>query len=103
MTEPALAADRTAARQQLQTLQTALDQLRGPQSSGMTAQAFSQLARAQTALLRALPPRFDEVLDDLLNRLESSALFTEESCSFSASGLMDSLQLWLDKAQQKLA
>jgi hypothetical protein len=37
-----------------------------------------------------------------LDRLESSALFSEESCSFSHSELLDSLNLWLDKAEQKL-
>jgi hypothetical protein len=38
----------------------------------------------------------------LLNRLESSALFTDESCSFSRHDLLDSFQLWLDKAGQTL-
>lgn len=61
---------------------------------------FSHTARAQTALLAALPPRYAEVLHNLLDRLESSALFAEESCSFSQQDLLDSLQLWLDKARQ---
>ncbi len=38
----------------------------------------------------------------LLNRLESSALFSDESCSFSRHDLLDSVQLWLDKAGQTL-
>ena len=59
---------------------------------------FSALATQQGDLLAALPPRFEEVLMQLLNRLESSALFTEESCSFSRNDLLDSLQMWLDKA-----
>jgi hypothetical protein len=42
------------------------------------------------------------VLHALLDRLESSALFAEESCSFSQTDLLDSLQLWLDKAQLQL-
>jgi len=29
-------------------------------------------------------------------------LFSEESCSFSQSELLDSLSLWLDKAQRLL-
>jgi hypothetical protein len=42
------------------------------------------------------------VLLQLLDRLESSALFTEESCSFSQSDLLGSLQMWLDKARGQL-
>ena len=61
----------------------------------------TQLAALQSALA-ALPTRYSNVLLDLLDRLESSALFTEESCSFSRSGLLDSLQVWADKAQAVL-
>ena len=42
-----------------------------------TAAALSTLARQQTTLLAALPPRYSEVLLNLLDRLESSALFSE--------------------------
>ena len=42
------------------------------------------------------------MLSDLLDSLESSALFTEESCSFSQRELHDSLGLWLDKARAQL-
>ncbi len=63
---------------------------------------FSTLGRSEAALLRSLPPRYGEVLTGLLDRLESSALFSEESCSFSQSELFDSLQMWLDKAQGQL-
>ena len=45
-----------------------------------TAATLSTLARQQTTLLAALPPRYSEVLLNLLDRLESSALFSEESC-----------------------
>jgi hypothetical protein len=38
----------------------------------------------------------------LLDRLESSALFSEESCSFSQSALLDNLDMWLQKAGEKL-
>jgi hypothetical protein len=38
----------------------------------------------------------------LLDRLESSALFSEESCSFSHGDLLDSLALWMDKAELRL-
>jgi hypothetical protein len=43
--------------------------------------------------LQALPPRYGEVLLNLLDRLESSALFTEESCSFSQKDLLDNLRM----------
>lgn len=85
---------------QLQTMQGALVKLRG---HDISASAFAELAQAQQALLAALPQRFPDVLLQLLSRLESSALFTEESCSFSRQDLLDSLQLWLDKAGLTLA
>ncbi|MFC5519593.1 hypothetical protein [Polaromonas jejuensis] len=84
---------------QLARMQDALQQLR---ADTLTVAAFSQLAQSQPALEATLPPRFHEVLMQLLDRLESSALFTEESCSFSRKDLLDSLQLWLDKAQLQL-
>jgi hypothetical protein len=64
-----------------------------------TAAALSALARQQTALLAALPPRYGEVLLNLLDRLESSALFSEESCSFSQKDLVANLGMWVEKAR----
>jgi hypothetical protein len=87
------------AHQQLEALQEALGALA---ESSVTAASFSALAEKQVTLLAALPPRYAEVLTQLLTRLESSALFTEESCSFSHKDLVDSLQLWLDKARALL-
>jgi hypothetical protein len=87
------------AQDQLDTLQAALRKLR---DDTLGVAAFSQLAMQQDKLAAALPERFNEVLSQLLNRLESSALFTEESCSFSQKELLDSLQLWLDKAGLQL-
>ncbi|GAB3500986.1 hypothetical protein GCM10027399_27710 [Curvibacter fontanus] len=83
----------------LAPLQAEFDALR---AGRRRATEFSRQARAHTALLAALPPRYTEVLLGLLDRLESSALFAEESCSFSQQDLLDSLQLWLDKAAQQL-
>lgn len=57
--------------------------------------------RLEAALL-PLPERYGEVLNGLLDRMESSALFTEESCSFSQKDQLDALRLWLDKARQQL-
>lgn len=89
----------TEANAQLQGLTEALHALR---ADSMRPQAFASLARSQTALLQALPPRYSEVLNHLLDRLESSALFSEESCSFSQRDLLDSLQQWCEQAQAKL-
>lgn len=84
---------------ELHALQQALQQL----SAGkITAGELGAQARATPHLLARLPPRYGEVLQDLLDRLEASALFTEESCSFSQSDLLTHLQGWADKAQETL-
>ncbi|SFC49092.1 hypothetical protein SAMN05216344_11948 [Polaromonas sp. OV174] len=84
---------------QLLALQDALQSLR---SDSLSAAALSRLAQSQSALAAALPARFQEVQMQLLDRLESSALFTEESCSFSQKDLLDGLQLWIEQAQLQL-
>ena len=78
------------------------DGLRQLRSGALTVPAFSRLARNQAGLLAALPPKFEPVLQQLLDRLQSAALFSEESCSFSQTELLDSLQQWLDHAQGHL-
>ena len=66
--------------------------------------SVTPLNSAQTsALLAALPPAFTTVWSDLLNRLESGAMFNEDSCSFSQSQVLDSMALWLDKAEARLS
>lgn len=87
------------ATRQLQQLRSGFEQLA---QSQVNASALSLQARAASALLQTLPQRYGEVLLNLLDRLESSALFTEESCSFSQKDLMDNLQTWADKAQRQL-
>lgn len=64
--------------------------------------ALCQLWRAQDDLLGALPDRYRVVLEDVLGRLESSALFTDESCSFSVADMRGSLGTWLQKARAQL-
>lgn len=64
---------------------------------------FCQVWRAQSALLAALPPRYGQVMEDFLGRMEAGSLFTEESCSFSHDDLRAGLASWLDKAAQQLA
>ncbi len=87
------------ARQQWQHLHETLAALRQGQ---VTVSQWSARAQAAQTLRSALPERFDAVLMELLNRLESSALFSEESCSFSQGELLQSLQMWLDKAAAQL-
>ena len=77
-------------------------QLAHIQSSELLANAFVQQAREHTQLLATLPEKFSLVYHDLLDRLESGALFSEESCSFSQRDLLDSLQMWIDKASKRL-
>lgn len=81
---------------ELDQMHTALAALR---RGDITATTFAGEARALGERLTALPPRYGEVLGTLLDRLEASALFTEESCSFSQSDLLDNLQVWIDKAR----
>ncbi|MEY2685055.1 MAG: hypothetical protein RJA09_2199 [Pseudomonadota bacterium] len=90
----------TAPLDSLHQQRLALDQLR---LGGLSTQTYLLQARAVSDLLAGLPPRYAEVWHGLLDRLESAALFTEESCSFSQGGLLANLQLWLDKAQGLLA
>ena len=90
----------STALRQLGALQDALEHFG---AGHMDAAALSEQARTYRDLLSALPPKFADVLLQLLDRLEASALFDEESCSFSQNDLIDSLKLWLDKAGAKLS
>lgn len=96
---PSPSADKAAA--QVAALGLALVALREqPQQVG----AFALLWRTGVPdALALLPAHFTEVFHSLLDRLESSALFAEESCSFSHADLLASLQMWVDKASAKLA
>lgn len=55
--------------------------------------------RSAAAAWPGLPPRYAAVLEKLLAPLEASALFSEESCSFSRTDLADSLAQWLQHAR----
>ena len=65
--------------------------------------ALADLARtwrdAAQAHQPALPQRYLDVLERVLNQMESSALFTEESCSFSQGDMVDALGDWLARAR----
>lgn len=45
-----------------------------------------------------LPPVFGQAMEELLRRLEMSAAFAQDSCSFSSTAVTDQLGKWLDKA-----
>lgn len=92
--------DTLLAAQQLAQLRAGFAQL--AQQQQLPAAVLGQQARASSELLQALPPRYGEVLLNLLDRLESSALFSEESCSFSQKDLLDNLETWATKAQAQL-
>jgi hypothetical protein len=47
-----------------------------------------------------LPEKYGTALESVLSRVESSSLFTEESCSFSKKDLANALKVWLEKVQQ---
>jgi hypothetical protein len=47
-----------------------------------------------------LPEKYGAALENVLSRVESSSLFTEESCSFSKKDLANALRVWLEKVQQ---
>jgi hypothetical protein len=46
-----------------------------------------------------LPQRYVDVLERLLSQIESSALFNEESCSFSRTDIITALADWLHRAR----
>lgn len=46
----------------------------------------------------ALPPVYGQAMEELLRRMEMSAVFAQDSCSFSSTAVTDQLGRWLDKA-----
>jgi hypothetical protein len=89
----------TSALEQLSDIKTKLAKL---QAGEIRTTELTDAARGASGLLSSLPPQFEQVLFNILDRLESSALFTEESCSFSQSGLLENLGVWIEKAQLRL-
>jgi len=68
----------------------------GQLSLSALAQQWRQAAQTHQP---ALPARYLEVLERVLSQLESSALFTEESCSFSQGDMVAALGDWLQRAR----
>ncbi|MFZ6845969.1 hypothetical protein [Undibacterium sp. RuTC16W] len=73
------------------------------QQQDLSVGQFCQEWRVDHAVMQQLPQRYAEVMENLLSRLESGSLFSEESCSFSQHELLAQLRLWLDKAEIQLA
>ena len=85
----------------LHTLEQMTLQLHACRQGGLPIAQLASTWRSNGATL-PLPPRYAEVLEGLLDRMEAGALFSEESCSFSQKDLLDSLSLWADKAKAAL-
>lgn len=78
----------------LASMRDALDRhLRGELSVTALVGAWREAAPALT-----LPPMFGQAMEELLRRLEMSAAFAQDSCSFSSTAITDQLDRWLDKA-----
>jgi len=84
------------------SLQRAATALAEHRQGELPADQLARALRAETALLAALPQRYAQALEEILLRLESAALFSEESCSFSQRDLIDALDAWLMRARQQL-
>lgn len=81
----------------LSTLPDTLDNFRrGDLSPHDLARAWRGAAQLHQP---ALPQRYVDVLERVLNQLESAALFSEESCSFSKEDMVGALGEWLAKAR----
>lgn len=88
-------------RNALHTLERMTAALHNSQNGQLPQSDMLDLWRSESATLN-LPQRFTQVLHPLLDRIEASALFSEESCSFSQKDLLANLQVWSDKARLQL-
>jgi hypothetical protein len=78
----------------LARMRTALDQhVAGSLPADSLVRAWREAAPGLT-----LPPVFGQAMEELLRRLEMSAVFAQDSCSFSSTAVTDQLTRWLDKA-----
>lgn len=81
----------------IKTLADALEQ----EGFGSVAELITAF-RAEKSLLAELPSVFEAALESILERMESTALFAEESCSFSHGDMLAALSIWLEKARSYL-
>jgi hypothetical protein len=68
-------------------------------AGGVDTNSFVRSWREEAESL-VLPSPYGVVLDDVLRRLQMSAAFSQDSCSFSANSATDQLAVWLKKASQ---
>ncbi len=78
----------------LAAMREALDRHR---AGALPADGLVRAWREQAAAL-TLPPVFGQAMEELLRRLEMSAVFAQDSCSFSSTAVTDQLERWLAKA-----
>ena len=95
------APDSTALADALAVLETLSAALTVARTQGDPRDLIAALPRAR-GLLGSLPPAFGPVLDGIEQRLQSAALFGEESCSFSLGDLHDAMATWIDRARVRL-
>ncbi|MEK8046561.1 MAG: hypothetical protein CFE46_00120 [Burkholderiales bacterium PBB6] len=78
-------------------LRQTLDALRDGQLQPEVVCARFRMASLQWP---GLPARYGDVLERLLQPLDTATMIGEESCSFSRSDMLDALHQWLDHAAQ---
>jgi hypothetical protein len=88
------------ARDELEQLKNLLDAWASTPDSVRRLSVWRQHGCA--GLQASLPARYLTALTGLIDRLEASALFAEESCSFSQKDLLDSLRTWIAHADKAL-
>ncbi len=98
---PRLATDTSSMNTALDTLTRMNEALNACRQGTLSTTEMTLQWRSSASQL-PLPDKFGSVLGNVLDRMESSALFSEESCSFSQRDLLDSLALWSDKARAAL-
>jgi hypothetical protein len=87
----------TAGNQAILTrMRTALDAF---VAGGLDTQQFINAWHEEAEAL-VLPPPYGVAMDDLLRRLQMSAAFVQDSCSFTGRAVTDQLAVWLRKASQ---
>ena len=83
-------------------LRPVAEALAAAQAGGPISALIDSLPAAR-AVLPDLPAPFERALDLIQTRLESCAMFGEESCSFSQADLFEALQTWIERAGPRLA
>lgn len=78
-------------------LRSTLQQL---EAGEITPEAVCARFRLAALQWQGLPQRYAQVLERLLQPLDTAVMLGEESCSFSRADLVQALNQWLDHAAQ---